>query len=533
MVDASTRQYFGELTGETLTPDDIWRLQALRQKNANRALKNFAMGPVNLITGLSDVGTGVRPAWDPETGHTSELVIRDAASAALATTLPAGLSRPTPGVLRAGAGKTKPRAYSVGSFDVVEAPTKAAKPRVAKPPGIGSNSGIKPPAPKPAKLTPAQKALGKLTAKEQEMLRDLPPDPGPSVTRIDPKKGPYEGKGITDLGERVSKAKTAIQKEIDAGNYTPFFNILERDYADASSYNLPAVSPTHGKIPVTAAKQAEHRAIVQDPAAAERLLAAEKIGSEMENAGKWYGMKQLQDAYIAEFGKKEGLKRYDEDFATPMAATTGGSTPQQNLINVGYVNRMKDKGLPAEETSTKMPTFVGGGKVGGTSNMQAANKYSVRGEPIDPMSNPKRYDFRARFLGKTKGYNVIDDQMMQGWKPGGPGSPKWYGLHTTEIDRLSALANRLPEEFQENVWAGLKSLKDKNYTKQRPMIEEYNQAIERTSRILGISPTETLKLILRRKIPIYSVAGLGVLAGEIAKRVQPTPEEGMRDGSVI
>jgi hypothetical protein len=346
------------------------------------------------------------------------------------------------------------------------------------------------------------------------------PDPGPPVIKTDPKKGTtYEGKGITDLGKRATKARALIQKDIDAGNYTPYYNLLERDYADPSSYGLPDVSPTRLNVPKKAETYAKHQAIVQDPEVSARLLAAEAKGAAMPNAGKWYGMKQWQDDYIKDYGREEGLRRFDEDFATPMAATTGGSSPRQNLVNTGYVNLQRERGLPVEEESKRMPTFVGGGKIGGASNMQAANKYSVRGEPIDPKGNPKRFDFRARFLGKTKTYNVIDDQVMQGFKPGGPGSPEWYGMNTMEIDRLSDIANRMPEEAQENIWYGLKSEKDPSITSQQPMMQDVNEAIERTSRITGYTPDQVAKLIRARKIPIYSVAGLGVLAELLAKNV--------------
>jgi len=69
-----------------------------------------------------------------------------------------------------------------------------------------------------------------------------------------------------------------------------------------------------------------------------------------------------------------------------------------------------------------------------------------------------------------------------------------------------------PRAYQDVAWAGAKKLRDgKNYSGSRPMIEEVNQAIERTARVTGMSPEEVLKQgIIRSKIPIYGAGGVMV-----------------------
>jgi hypothetical protein len=50
----------------------------------------------------------------------------------------------------------------------------------------------------------------------------------------------------------------------------------------------------------------------------------------------------------------------------------------------------------------------------------------------------------------------------------------------------------------------------------KPMIQEYNEAIERTSRITGVPPAEVVRRgIVRAEMPLYGAAGvLGVSAVE-------------------
>ena len=79
-----------------------------------------------------------------------------------------------------------------------------------------------------------------------------------------------------------------------------------------------------------------------------------------------------------------------------------------------------------------------------------------------------------------------------------------------KVAKLAKKENVAPRDYQDVAWAGAKKLKNPDrYEGSRSMMEEVNQAIERTSKITGLTPKQVLvEGIIKGKIPIYGAVGL-------------------------
>lgn len=329
------------------------------------------------------------------------------------------------------------------------------------------------------------------------------PDIAPPVMKPKEKgEGLYAAKQLSPEAEAVQSARKAAQAEIDRGQYTPFFDITQRSYVNPADYPLTGRTLTD-VIPKKAQTIEKYRTIAESPEATARLKAAFAEGSKAPLAKDWYAMKQLEDEFIKELGPEAGRLAFRQRFAEPMAATTGGADPTSNLMMTAYTNYMREKGLPAPTEAYNLPFPIGGRYVSG--NMQQANEYHQLGSiPID---NPKRHNFASNFMG-YRDRPTIDEQMMGLFVPG-KGAPEKgaYGVYESALNKLAKEAGVEPVNFQDVAWAGAKQYQGK------PMIEEINQMIHRTSRITGQSPEEVLRGYIRANKPMYGVAGLSVLQG--------------------
>lgn len=329
------------------------------------------------------------------------------------------------------------------------------------------------------------------------------PDRAPPVTKVDPKTGKeFPGKDLSEEAKAVQKARKAAQKEIDAGNYTPVFPIKDRFYVDAANYPLVGDTLTDAmpKKQVTIDKYKER---FDTPEIRQRLQAAFLRGNADPNAQRWYAMGQLEKAYVDELGTEAGRKAFKTDFADAMAATTGGADPTDNLMMAHYGNVLRARGEPVPANAFDMPFPIGGRYAGG--NMRMYDKVINQGRDFVASETPKRFNFSANFQGH-KNRATIDEQMSGGFEPGlavPPGDS--YGVMEGVVADL-ARQNKVPSaEAQDVMWAGLKG------TKGKPMIQHVNEAIERTSRITGLSPEEVLRKNLIRKMgPLYGIGAAGV-----------------------
>ena len=318
----------------------------------------------------------------------------------------------------------------------------------------------------------------------------------------------YPAKRQSPEAEEMAKIVKSAQKDIDAGHYTPMFDVSKRSDVNPKSYNIGSSTQKDAwaKKPET---RELHRLKAQHPDGIARLEDAFREGTKIQNSNNWYYMRQLEEAFIKELGPKAGRKAFKEKFAQSMAATTGGASPKENLRTAMYGNFLKENKIPYPEFAYDMPFPAGGQYVSG--NVKMHKKFSDQG--IDT-SNPKRFNFQSNFLGDPKSA-TIDKQMSQLFDPklAEPAGDS-YGAYEEVVINLAKKHNVSPREFQEVAWAGAKKAREgARYPGSRPMIEEVNQAIERTSRATGLTPKQVLtEGIIKSKIPIYGLAGGGLFA---------------------
>ena len=367
---------------------------------------------------------------------------------------------------------------------------------------------------------------GKLKTKaplqQMPQLAERYPEIAAPVPTIDPNTGrTYPAKGTSAEAAQLSKLRSAAQAEIDAGNYTPYFDPAKRFDVDPSNY--PAVESTLTQV----AKRPKEKAAaayeaVKGPETTARIDEAFQRGLQQKSAAeKWYLMGQLEQEFLKEYGPIEGPKQFKAKFADAMAATTGGATPKDNLMMAQYGNYLKAHGQDLPVHSNQYP-FPIADRLG---NMIQFKKMMMEGSGLTS-ANPKRYNFSGNFLGNRLG-STIDEQMMGLIEPGGPGAPPKgaYGNYEQPINTAAQKAGYGddPRDYQGIVWAGAKDAKEaakaaaKGKTggfKAQPMIEIVNEAIERTHRITGMAKDEIVRRgLVRGEIPIY---GLGATLGGLA-----------------
>lgn len=336
-------------------------------------------------------------------------------------------------------------------------------------------------------------------------LAERYPEVAPPVPAFDKKTGKeYLAKDLSPEALAVQKARDAIQKDIDAGFYTPFFDVKSR--ADVDPSNYPSAGKTIDVKPVRPETQAKYRAMAFDPEGLTRLREGYTAGLEQKDVSEnWYFMKQLEDKFVEEYGPEEGRRQFKERFAKPMALTTGGADPTSNLLMAYYGNFLREKGLPIPETAYDMPYPIGGRFASSNMGMFSRNME----KELTP-DNPKRFNFQNNFLGYKE--PTIDEQMSKGFDPKLQ-MPEWYGPYEEAINMLAREYDVDPRYFQEVTWAGLKSQGKGGY-QGVPMIQHVNEAIERTSRLTGVPPEEVVRRgLVRGEMPIYGIAApAGALA---------------------
>lgn len=386
--------------------------------------------------------------------------------------------------------------------------------------GTGAAIGV------PVKMGEVLSGAGAVRAKP--MLQQMPqvaeryPETVPPVWTADPKKGGqlYEAKATSPEAAQVSKLRIAAQKDINAGNYTPYFDPAQRFDVDPANYP-PITSTLDVLAQRPGPKNAAAYAAASSPEAAARLDAAFQRGMQQQGgAENWYMMGQLENEFVKEYGPEMGHQMFKERFADAMAATTGGASPKDNLVMAAYGNYLKTKGLPLPDKPYDFPFPIGGQFAKG--NMDQYKKMLLEGSGLTP-ANPKRYNFSGNFLGNRAG-STIDEQMMGLIEPGGIGAPPKgaYGNYESPVAARAAAAGVDPRYFQEVAWAGAKDAKDaaKGGFKAQPMIDIVNEAIERTHRITGMPHAEIVRRgLVRGEIPIYGFGGspvgpMGALASQ-------------------
>jgi hypothetical protein len=333
------------------------------------------------------------------------------------------------------------------------------------------------------------------------------PDVIPPVLAVDAKTGKeFLQKQLSFEALEVQKARKAAQKQIDTGNYQPYFDVNQRYYTDPSYYPTAGYTATD-IVPKKADTIAKYEALANDPESLARLRGAFEKAKDRPAAKDWYAMGQLEEAFIKELGPVEGRKQFKARFADAMAATTGGADPNSNLMMAAFTNYQKGLGREIPTKAADLPFPIGGRFVSG--NMEQAKKLAEMGEI--PVTNPKRHNFSANFLGH-RDVSTLDEQMSQLWDPKMMSPPpNAYGIYQQALAREAEKAGVQPVNFQDIAWAGAKDYPGK------PMMQEINEMIARTHAITGEPQEEILKGYIRGNKPMYgigAVGGLGALDEE-------------------
>lgn len=346
----------------------------------------------------------------------------------------------------------------------------------------------------------------------------------------------YWAKDNSEEALAVQGVRKKAQKDIDRGNYDPFFDVSKRADVDPSNYPTDVVT-VRDTLPKKQVTIDEWTGKYDTPESRDRIQRAFDEGMRHEGAPNWYYTKQLEDEYIARLGPEEGRRAFQQRFANSMAATTGGASPTDNLVMAGYGNFLKSQGAEdiarnrpvggrwlgkeGSPASYDFPFPVGGRFAGG--NMEMFTKQQLGGAggnmgfiPFDA-ANPKRHDFEYDFLGH-RNKATIDERMSNLIKPG-MNIPQHYGVAEQVFHDMAAKNSVDPRFMQEVAWAGATKLgkKGDKYTP-KPMIQIANEAIERTRRITGLSQQEIMDGIVRGDMPLYKRGGLASLKASTRSR---------------
>jgi hypothetical protein len=334
-------------------------------------------------------------------------------------------------------------------------------------------------------------------------LRKRYPEIGKPVTIFDTKKGKsYQSRGDTPESLWLAEERRKAQEAIKRGEYQPYFDVSKRSYVDPSNY--PIEGNTSMSRPV---KDVTHEAWLQKydtPETRKRFEAAYAAGNETPGSRLWYGLKQLEDEFIDELGPELGRKAFRKDMDA-LAATTGGMDPTGNLLFGHYARYLALRGEPLPTSITEIPAPITAGKYGVKSNAERFNRMEFGGEPLSPITDPKRFNFSANFMGHTN-RGTIDEQMMSLIYPK-ESAPTDYAAAEETLRRFLAKTGDPMSEGQSVLWVGTKGAEGG-----KPMIQHINEAIERTSRITGLSPREVVRrYLIRKEGPLYSIGAASAL----------------------
>lgn len=334
----------------------------------------------------------------------------------------------------------------------------------------------------------------------------------PGKLTLDKKKGTeYLAKDLTPEAQQFAKDRLKIIADMRQNGYTPYYDVSQRYDADPSYY--PRNADTRDIIPVKQTTIDQHMAKIGSDEARERLRLAYQRGSEMEKTDKWYAMGQLEQDFIKELGPVEGRKAFADRFATSMAATTGGQSPEDNLLMAAYGNYLRTHGLPYPTAAHEMPVLIGGQFATGniTQHRKIFDEGGFSGLGVGN-ANPKRANFAQNFVGNP-GPATMDEQMVSRMTPGKTvPDDNNYGIYERVLGEEAKNVGVDPRDYQDVAWAGAKNFKDPKYATGVPMIETFNEAIERTHRLTGMPRDEIVRGFIHGKIPMYGLlgaAGLG------------------------
>jgi hypothetical protein len=241
------------------------------------------------------------------------------------------------------------------------------------------------------------------------------------------------------------------------------------------------------------------------PETRRRMEEAYAFGKNMKNSDHWYAIGQLEKEFIDELGPELGRKAFKKEMDA-FAAVTGGMDPTSNLRLSHYARLLALRGEPIPTSITEVPYPIIAGKYGLKSNADRFNKMEFGGEPLSPITDPKRFDFNLALLGHNR--PVIDKQMSELFEAIKRESPENYAA-AEEVVRnfLLGKGESNLSSGQGILWFGVKRPEEA-----KPLIQIVNEAIERTSRITGLSPREVVRRhLIRKEGPLYGIGAASAL----------------------
>lgn len=357
----------------------------------------------------------------------------------------------------------------------------------------------------------------------------------------------WAGKGPSEEGAALLARKQAAQAEIDSGNpvYKPYYDITQRSDIPEGTYPTDQNTLTDSVLKTSGYdKKGNARGVTavrekfDTPEVRARLQAAFDEGSQHPLAKDWYAMRQLHQSFIDELGPEQGTAMFKQRFADPMAMTTGGQSPTDNLLMSAYHNYINNEGnvLPLNRDGTRglprnldgsvasydVPSPIGGAYAGG--NLDLADQLQNTG--LSAADHPKRFNFSGNFLGR-KNNSTIDEKMMTLFDPTGKlKAPRagHYGVLESILNDMAAKNGVSPANFQDVAWLAAKRAVDAKggakLSEGMPMMEHVNQMLHRTSQITGKSQQEVLRGFINGNMPMY---GLGAMTlGGLLQAGSPT-----------
>ena len=221
------------------------------------------------------------------------------------------------------------------------------------------------------------------------------------------------GRPYYDVSKRYDVDPTA---HVNAGHIPPIRTTLDPGYIDG---RLPATEGLLGQGMVphykTEAKAQEWREKLDTPVTHEILGAAFDAAKGDQNARNWFAMGQLQDDYINYLGEAEGRRKFQEDFAIGMAATTAGADPTSNLLTAAFGNFLRERGMPLPPSQMTSHPVGGRYLTGNIKTHRDMLPLDMRGL-LEAWDTPKRFSFMSNFLGDLSRI-TIDEQMMKAFDP--------------------------------------------------------------------------------------------------------------------
>lgn len=362
----------------------------------------------------------------------------------------------------------------------------------------------KPQAPAIIKRVEGANKRARTTSSKSDLAARYPAAPDP-VLKVDRKTGKeFWSKGKSPEADAAAQDLKVITADMEESGYTPFFDPEARYYADPVNY--PLVGNTRDIRPARDDTLQRYVAKANDPEALNRARAAYARGAEHPGAKQWYATGQLEQAYVDALGPEAGREAYKRQFADAMAATTGGMDPNANLRLAHFMNYLARDGGEVPLASHQLPYPIGGGKYGVIPNVAQYDRIINQGSGLSAL-NPKRFNFSGNFLGHTD-RATLDEQMVSGiWDPKMRMPPaNTYGVYEGALASLADELGVPPAEAQDVMWAGIKLPKEAAY-KPAPMISIVNAAIERTSRLTGLSPEEVVEGMVKANRPLYAKGG--------------------------